>query len=109
MDPVGSGGSAAGCSSVSLSVFLVLHEDLAVVGCSDSDGEMTYTLDGEEKWYADFKKGKGVDPPPDFIGSFRYQEGVYEQAVANQQVCRSNLKVCRIGMKDIPVEKGKEQ
>uniref|UniRef100_A0A3B5PYX3 H-2 class II histocompatibility antigen, A-U alpha chain-like n=1 Tax=Xiphophorus maculatus TaxID=8083 RepID=A0A3B5PYX3_XIPMA len=70
----------------------VLHEDLAIVGCSDSDGEMMYALDGEELWYADFKKGKGVDPQPPFVVHTSYREGVYEQAVANQQVCRSNLK-----------------
>uniref|UniRef100_A0A3B5PXX9 H-2 class II histocompatibility antigen, A-U alpha chain-like n=1 Tax=Xiphophorus maculatus TaxID=8083 RepID=A0A3B5PXX9_XIPMA len=83
---------------------LVLHEDLAIVGCSDSDGEMMYALDGEELWYADFKKGKGVDPQPPFVVHTSYREGVYEQAVANQQVCRSNLKVCRSAMKDIPDE-----
>ncbi|MEQ2303729.1 hypothetical protein AMECASPLE_019903 [Ameca splendens] len=87
----------------------VLHEDLAINGCSDSDGEFMYALDAEEMWVADFKKGEGVYPQPPFIDPIRYQEGAYEQAVANQQICRSNLKNSRIGMKDVPVEKGKEE
>uniref|UniRef100_A0A3Q2PY24 H-2 class II histocompatibility antigen, E-U alpha chain-like n=1 Tax=Fundulus heteroclitus TaxID=8078 RepID=A0A3Q2PY24_FUNHE len=88
-----------------VSVFTVLHEDLAIVGCSDSDGEVMYALDGEEKWFADFKQGKGVHPNPPFIIHFKYVEGTYDTAVANQQICRSNLKNSRKGMKDIPVEK----
>ncbi|XP_003459300.1 mamu class II histocompatibility antigen, DR alpha chain [Oreochromis niloticus] len=81
-----------------------LHSDIAINGCSDSDGEFMYGLDGEEKWYADFNKHTGVDAPPDFIGSFNYQEGAYENAVANQQICRANLKVDSKGMKDFPLE-----
>ncbi|KAM7376881.1 hypothetical protein PAMA_013581 [Pampus argenteus] len=81
-----------------------LHKDLYVNGCSDSDGELMYTLDGEELWYADFINKRGVEPQPDFIDHISYREGTYEQAVANQQICRSNLKVARVGMKDIPLE-----
>ncbi|XP_023119582.2 RLA class II histocompatibility antigen, DP alpha-1 chain-like [Amphiprion ocellaris] len=80
-----------------------LHEDLVVGGCSDSDGEMLYTLDREEVWYADFISQKGVMPQPDFIDPISIP-GAYEEAVAEQQVCRQNLKTCRIAMKDLPVE-----
>ncbi|XP_038136947.1 H-2 class II histocompatibility antigen, A-U alpha chain-like [Cyprinodon tularosa] len=71
----------------------VLHEDLNIVGCSDSDGEYMYALDGEEMWVADFKKGEGEEPQPPFIDHISYPGG-YESAVANQQICRENLKVC---------------
>ncbi|XP_053199701.1 H-2 class II histocompatibility antigen, A-K alpha chain-like [Scomber japonicus] len=81
-----------------------LHEDLHIYGCSDSDGEDMYTLEGEELWYTDFKKNRGVYPLPDFSNSFRYEEGTYENAVANQQVCKDNLKKDRNAMKDIPLE-----
>ncbi|XP_013855923.1 RLA class II histocompatibility antigen, DP alpha-1 chain [Austrofundulus limnaeus] len=81
-----------------------LHEDLRIAGCSESDGEFLYALDGEEMWFADFKEKQGVYPQPPFIDPITYQEGVYEFAVANLQVCKSNLDVCRRGMKDIPVE-----
>ncbi|XP_027866538.1 H-2 class II histocompatibility antigen, A-U alpha chain [Xiphophorus couchianus] len=81
----------------------VLHESLWIIGCSDSDGEDTYTLDGEELWYADFKKGKGVISVPPFVDHITCA-GCYEQAVGYQQICRSNLKNSRIGMKDIPDE-----
>ncbi|XP_072231943.1 mamu class II histocompatibility antigen, DR alpha chain-like [Leuresthes tenuis] len=83
----------------------VLHEDVAVFGCSESDGEFMYTLEGEELWYADWKLGKGVEPQPPFVDHMSYQEGAYENAVAQIQVCRSNLKNSRIGMKDIPLKK----
>ncbi|KAM9701177.1 LOW QUALITY PROTEIN: rano class II histocompatibility antigen, B alpha chain-like [Menidia menidia] len=82
----------------------VLHEDLRVNGCSDSDGEMMYTLDGEERWYADFNKKQGVQPLPPFISQAGYP-GAYENAVAQQQVCRTNLKIARKGMKDPPPER----
>ncbi|XP_078793045.1 mamu class II histocompatibility antigen, DR alpha chain-like [Oryzias latipes] len=82
----------------------VFHEDLAITGCSDSDGEDMYALDGEEVWYADFKKQTGVEPQPPFVDHVSYPGG-YEQAVANQQICRSNLKISRIAMKDLPLER----
>ncbi|XP_018530079.1 RLA class II histocompatibility antigen, DP alpha-1 chain [Lates calcarifer] len=82
----------------------VFHEDLAIGGCSDTDGEDMYSLDGEEKWYADFINKRGVEPQPSFMDHTSYREGTYEQAVTNQQICRSNLKNSRLGMKDIPVE-----
>ncbi|XP_028998861.1 HLA class II histocompatibility antigen, DP alpha 1 chain-like [Betta splendens] len=91
-------------SSVLCVSAVVLHEDLHIRGCSDSDGEDAYTLDVEELWYADFINKKGVYPLPSFFSSFRYNEGTYEQAVADQQICRSNLKNSRIGMKDLPEE-----
>ncbi|KAI3376084.1 hypothetical protein L3Q82_016380, partial [Scortum barcoo] len=83
----------------------VLHEDFAIVGCSDSDGEEMYSLDGEELWYADFKQGKGVEPQPSFIDHMSYVEGTYQGAVANQQICKQNLKNTRKDLKDVPLEK----
>ncbi|XP_053199250.1 SLA class II histocompatibility antigen, DQ haplotype D alpha chain-like [Scomber japonicus] len=80
------------------------HQDLNIFGCSDSDGEFMYTLDGEEVYYADFNKGEGVYPQPPFINHISYGEGAYEQALTLQQICKANLKNSRIGMKDIPVE-----
>nr|AFD01255.1 MHC class II alpha subunit [Oreochromis niloticus] len=82
----------------------VLHEDIAINGCSDSDGEMMYGLDGEEVWYADFNKQTGVESLPDFADPIDFP-GHYEQAVANQQICRANLKVDSKGMKDFPLER----
>uniref|UniRef100_A0A3Q3BKC3 HLA class II histocompatibility antigen, DR alpha chain-like n=1 Tax=Haplochromis burtoni TaxID=8153 RepID=A0A3Q3BKC3_HAPBU len=69
-----------------------LHRDIAINGCSDSDGEMMYGLDGEEVAYADFNKQEMIYPQPPFIDPFTYQEGTYETAVANLQVCQQNLK-----------------
>ncbi|XP_028254766.1 HLA class II histocompatibility antigen, DP alpha 1 chain-like isoform X2 [Parambassis ranga] len=82
----------------------VLHEDLRIRGCSDSDGEYMYALDGEERWYADFIHKTGVQPLPDFIGSFNYP-GTYQQAEADQQICRTNLQTARTVMKDFNKER----
>uniref|UniRef100_A0A3Q1F116 H-2 class II histocompatibility antigen, A-U alpha chain-like n=1 Tax=Acanthochromis polyacanthus TaxID=80966 RepID=A0A3Q1F116_9TELE len=95
------------CSVVLLLFFVfssALHDDLSVVGCSDFYGEDMYTLDGEVIWYADFKKGEGVRPQPDFIDPIDVPGG-YEAAVNEQQICRFNLNVSRRGMKDLPLEK----
>ncbi|XP_041744274.2 H-2 class II histocompatibility antigen, A-U alpha chain [Coregonus clupeaformis] len=69
----------------------VLHIDLHITGCSDSDGVDMYGLDGEEMWYADFNKGKGVISQPPFADPFSYVPGTYEQAVGAQGVCKGNL------------------
>ncbi|XP_039996941.1 H-2 class II histocompatibility antigen, A-U alpha chain-like [Xiphias gladius] len=81
-----------------------LHVDLYIGGCSDTDGENMYTLEGEEMWYADFINKRGVEPQPGFIDHMSYVEGTYERAVANQQVCKSNLKVDQHNFKDVPLE-----
>ncbi|XP_014830420.1 PREDICTED: H-2 class II histocompatibility antigen, A-U alpha chain-like [Poecilia mexicana] len=83
----------------------VLHQDLNIKGCSDSDGEFMYALDGEELWYADFKKGKGVEPQPPFVVHSSYPEGMYQFAVGDVQICRTNLGLRRKAMKDIPLER----
>ncbi|CAI5692275.1 unnamed protein product [Oreochromis niloticus] len=80
----------------------VLHEDIYFMGCSDSDGEAMYGLDGEEKAYADFNKQKEIYPQPPFIDHMTYPEGTYDTAVAHLQNCHQNLKTIRVGMKDFP-------
>ncbi|XP_070711392.1 H-2 class II histocompatibility antigen, A-U alpha chain-like isoform X1 [Pempheris klunzingeri] len=82
----------------------ILHQDLNILGCSSSDGEYMYALDGEEVWFADFIKKKGVDPQPDFVDHVTYPEGAYQQAEGEQQTCRFNLDVCRKAYKDLPLE-----
>uniref|UniRef100_A0A8C9XCQ1 HLA class II histocompatibility antigen, DR alpha chain-like n=2 Tax=Sander lucioperca TaxID=283035 RepID=A0A8C9XCQ1_SANLU len=79
------------------------HLDLRINGCSESDGEYLYGLDGEEKWYADFINKRGVDIQPSFIDHISYPKGTYEKAVANQQICRQNLEIALKGLKD-PLE-----
>ena len=64
-------------------------------------------MEGNEKWYADFKNQRGVDALPDFAGHPSFP-GFYENAVNNQQICKSNLKNSRVGMKDIPPKLGKD-
>lgn len=81
-----------------------LHDDLSVGGCSDTGGEFTYNLDGEEMWFADFVNKRGVYPQPSFIDPITYREGTYQGAEANLQICRSNLKIHQRIFKDTPLE-----
>lgn len=65
-----------------------------------------YGLDGEEIWYADFAMNKGVYSLPPFANPFQFTEGVYEQEVANQQICKDNLGKIRKAMKNPPLNSG---
>uniref|UniRef100_A0A3Q0R5S7 Ig-like domain-containing protein n=1 Tax=Amphilophus citrinellus TaxID=61819 RepID=A0A3Q0R5S7_AMPCI len=85
--------------------FHFLHEDLYIMGCSDSDGEDLYGLEGEEVAYADFNKQTEVYPQPPFIDPITYREGTYENAVANQQICKQNLKVDLQAYKNPPLQR----
>uniref|UniRef100_A0A3P8R7U6 Ig-like domain-containing protein n=1 Tax=Astatotilapia calliptera TaxID=8154 RepID=A0A3P8R7U6_ASTCA len=82
----------------------VLHEDIAISGCSDSDGEDMYGLDGEELAYADFNKQEMIYPQPPFVDPMTVPGG-YESSVAFQHTCRENMKLFGKGMKDFPLER----
>ncbi|XP_016520752.1 mamu class II histocompatibility antigen, DR alpha chain-like isoform X1 [Poecilia formosa] len=79
----------------------VQHDSFRVLACSDTDGLNMITLDGEEAWHADFIQETGVDTLPDFVSHPSFS-GIYEQSVGQLQVCKNNLKIIRIGLKDIP-------
>ncbi|XP_008293015.1 H-2 class II histocompatibility antigen, A-D alpha chain-like [Stegastes partitus] len=74
-----------------------LHEALHFSACSDSNGENMDSLDGAELWYADFINRRLVDALPDFADPIT-SPGAYERAVAEQQVCRQNLKTVQSDM-----------
>nr|AYN72159.1 MHC class II antigen alpha chain [Oreochromis niloticus] len=82
-----------------------LHEDTGITGCSDSYEETMIGLDGEEIAYADFNKQKLVYPQPPFIDPVIFEEGTYDTAVADQQICKHNLQNSRKGLKDFPLER----
>ncbi|KAL2092128.1 hypothetical protein ACEWY4_011926 [Coilia grayii] len=70
----------------------IVHVDTALNGCSDSDGEYMYGLDGEEMGHADFKAEKFVMTLPEFAVPFQYEGAIYQLAVGQQRACKSNLK-----------------
>ncbi|KAG5281493.1 hypothetical protein AALO_G00072870 [Alosa alosa] len=70
-----------------------VHVDIHASGCTDSDGQDMYGLDGEEVAHADWEAQKYVMTLPAFADPYAYEEGTYEQAVANQQICRQNLAI----------------
>ncbi|XP_076127117.1 RLA class II histocompatibility antigen, DP alpha-1 chain-like [Alosa pseudoharengus] len=71
----------------------ILHVDVALNGCTDTDGEKMYGLDGEEMAHADWKAEKMVMTLPEFADPFEYEEGTYAGAVGDLQVCKANLAV----------------
>uniref|UniRef100_A0A667Z5Q2 Ig-like domain-containing protein n=1 Tax=Myripristis murdjan TaxID=586833 RepID=A0A667Z5Q2_9TELE len=82
-------------SLVFFSFSCAVHKDIAIAGCSDSDAEDMYGLDGEERWYADFKNHRGVIALPKFADPIGYP-GHYEQAVAQQEICKQSLAADRL-------------
>ncbi|KAL6118326.1 uncharacterized protein ACO6RY_03145 [Pungitius sinensis] len=82
----------------------VPHELIRVSGCSESDEEYMFGLDGEEIWYVDLKQGKGVELRPRF-GVPVDLPGVYQIAVHDLEFCRDSLKIDREAYKDLPLER----
>ncbi|XP_046881265.1 H-2 class II histocompatibility antigen, A-U alpha chain-like [Hypomesus transpacificus] len=80
---------------------LIMHEDIYISGCSDTDAENMYGLDGEVMAYADFTKQKAVNALPPFADPITYP-GLYESALANREVCRGNLAVSIKAYKNPP-------
>ncbi|MGD1458132.1 class II MHC alpha chain Ig domain-containing protein, partial [Vibrio harveyi] len=70
----------------------VVHEDFYLMGCSDTEKEHMYGMDGEELYHSDFIKGVGVITQPDFSDPLGYP-GFYEQGLSEMQVCKANLAV----------------
>jgi len=69
-----------------------VHKDFRLFGCSYTDKEVLFGLNGEEIYYADFVKGVAVDALPDFVEHPSFP-GLYEFALTNIQVCKTNLDV----------------
>ncbi|XP_044197244.1 RLA class II histocompatibility antigen, DP alpha-1 chain-like [Thunnus albacares] len=82
----------------------IIHEDLNIAGCSESDGEFMYALDGEELYYADFTNKRGVYPTPDFIDPISYGDDIFQFSQGELETCKQNLKVDRQAYKDIPLK-----
>ncbi|XP_016360726.1 mamu class II histocompatibility antigen, DR alpha chain-like [Sinocyclocheilus anshuiensis] len=70
----------------------VVYEDFTLLGCSDTEKEYMFGLDGEELYHADFIKEVAVATLPDFADPIGYP-GFYEQGLSNVQVCKANLAV----------------
>ena len=86
----------------------VMHEHINVLGCSDTDAEYMYGLDGEVIEYADFIKQKAVNAMPPFAGQLIYT-ALYEQALGEREICRASLAVMRKVYKDIHLDQGKRE
>ena len=86
----------------------VMHEDINVFGCSDTDAEFMYGLDGEVMVYADFIKQKAVNAMPPFADQITYT-ALYEFALGERENCRTNLATMRKVYKDIHLDQGKRE
>ncbi|XP_063051573.1 H-2 class II histocompatibility antigen, A-U alpha chain-like [Engraulis encrasicolus] len=68
-----------------------VHVDIWLGGCSESDGEYMFMLDGEEKAHADWKAGKYVVTVPEFAPPLTFVGDPYQTAEAQQRICKRNL------------------
>ncbi|XP_060787118.1 H-2 class II histocompatibility antigen, A-U alpha chain-like [Neoarius graeffei] len=78
------------------------HHELQITECSEKNKEFMLGFDGNEAFYADFEKKKGVTMLPPFadpIGS----PGGYEAGEGQMAVCQQNLKLLTEDFKDQPV------
>uniref|UniRef100_A0A8C9XHS7 Ig-like domain-containing protein n=1 Tax=Sander lucioperca TaxID=283035 RepID=A0A8C9XHS7_SANLU len=91
------------------SLLCVSADVLRMEGCSETDGEVMYGMDGEEAWYSDFKNKKGVLVLPSFADSVRVPEGLYEESVVSLQGCKNALKLARGAFKNLPLEQDSSQ
>uniref|UniRef100_A0A8C9XDZ4 Ig-like domain-containing protein n=2 Tax=Sander lucioperca TaxID=283035 RepID=A0A8C9XDZ4_SANLU len=77
---------------------------LRIDGCSETDEESMYAVNGEEAWYADFKNKIGVLVLPSFVDPVKIPEGLYEESVSILQYCKSDLKLARRAFKNLALE-----
>lgn len=75
-----------------VSSFSVVHEDINFIGCSDTEKEYIYALDGEEMEHADFNRKKGVMTLPEFADPFSYGDN-FQLALSQIEACKQNLAV----------------
>ncbi|XP_068188412.1 HLA class II histocompatibility antigen, DP alpha 1 chain-like [Antennarius striatus] len=75
------------------------HVHFRIVGCSASEGEVMYSLDSEELWYADFINHRGVIAQPDFSDPMGY-DGFFDSALTNLDICKRNLNTTLAALKN---------
>ncbi|XP_060787138.1 H-2 class II histocompatibility antigen, A-U alpha chain-like isoform X1 [Neoarius graeffei] len=78
------------------------HHRLLIIECSEKNKEFMWGADGDEEFYADFEKKKGVIMLPPFADPIGFP-GQYEFAEANLPICQQNLQVSNKAFKDRPV------
>ncbi|XP_060787112.1 H-2 class II histocompatibility antigen, A-U alpha chain-like [Neoarius graeffei] len=78
------------------------HQDLEIIECSEKNKEFMWGSDGDEEFYADFEKKKGVMMLPPFADPIGFP-GFYESAEGHMAVCQQNLQVLTKEFKDWPV------
>ncbi|TDH05458.1 hypothetical protein EPR50_G00122610 [Perca flavescens] len=86
------------------SVLCVSANLLRIDGCSETDEESMYAVNGEVAWYADFKNKIGVRVLPSFVDPVKIPEGLYEESASILQYCKSDLKLARRAFKNLALE-----
>ncbi|TRY65995.1 hypothetical protein DNTS_003775 [Danionella cerebrum] len=74
------------------SEFNDVHEEMYMFGCSDTEKQRFYALDGEELYHTDFKRKTGEMTLPDFADPFSYDE-TYDTGLAEIELCKINLAI----------------
>nr|AOF42782.1 MHC class II antigen alpha chain [Hippocampus erectus] len=82
----------------------VIHTDMQMVGCSETEGAAYFSLDDEDIWIADFTANRGVDTQPSFVDHVSYGKDMFQRAMRNLITCRRNLNITQKALKDQPLE-----
>ncbi|XP_056102441.1 H-2 class II histocompatibility antigen, A-U alpha chain-like [Rhinichthys klamathensis goyatoka] len=77
-----------------LSIESKIHKSYHLIGCSDTEKEDMYGLDGEEVYYYNFNTNKTVVVLPEFVDSERFVFSEYfEIGIHNSQICKEYLAI----------------
>ncbi|XP_051508814.1 H-2 class II histocompatibility antigen, A-U alpha chain-like isoform X2 [Myxocyprinus asiaticus] len=71
----------------------VVYRDIQYSGCSDTETEFIYGLDGEELYHSDFNRQEGIVTAPNFADPVSFP-GFYDLGVALTAHCKVRLAAC---------------
>ncbi|KAL6456309.1 hypothetical protein MHYP_G00348520 [Metynnis hypsauchen] len=79
----------------------IMHLDIQLSGCTESDKEFLMEHDEDEIFHADFKKQDLVNKLPEFTDPMSLS-GLYELGVSEQALCKHNLETAASAYKNPP-------
>lgn len=86
--------------------FSVIHTDMHMIGCSETEGAFDISLDEEDMIVADFIAERVVDTRPSFVDHISFGKDTFQVAMGNLITCRRNLNITQKALKDQPLESG---
>nr|AJA72798.1 MHC class II antigen alpha chain [Hippocampus abdominalis] len=82
----------------------VIHTDMQMIGCSETEGAFDNSLDEEDVFVVDFIAERVVDKQPSFVDHVILGKDTFQVAMGNLIACRRNLNITQKALKDQPLE-----